>query len=157
MVKPHHNPLHQTGALISITNDFKRAVLNAEAKLDAKKTGKSQHKEKSSKRGGITGTDKNNIINSLKKDLEKATAEFNEVKLTIEKVARECRPRRYVQNRKSMITHRVAVGFEEAGLKARTLCGWKFAKADVIMHAGPPTIRKQTCDMCLPALRATLQ
>ena len=44
-----------------------------------------------------------------------------------------------------------------AGLKARTICGWRYAKADAIMHADPPKVRKQTCDTCLAALRATLQ
>ena len=43
-----------------------------------------------------------------------------------------------------------------ACLRARTMCGWKYARADVNISADPPAVRKQTCDNCLPALRASL-
>ena len=83
--------------LRSITNDFKRAVLNAEAKLHIQNTGKSN--DKPSKPTRITSTDKKKIIKSLQKDLEKANKEFNELREMINRVASECRPRRCVQTR----------------------------------------------------------
>ena len=143
--------------LKSITTDFKRAILNAEAKRGADTNKKhKQGKDKPHRQKSITGLDKKKIEASLKKELMKTAEELDLLRDMIKRVSRECAPRRFVTNAKSHITHRVAAGFEEAGLKARTLCGWKFARSDVIMSVDPPKERKKTCDTCLPALRATL-
>ena len=48
------------------------------------------------------------------------------------------------------------MGFEEAGVRARTMCGWKYARSDVNISAEAPTAKKETCDACMPALRASL-
>ena len=92
----------------------------------------------------------------MKDELTKVNNEVEELRLIVNKLAINLKPRRYVQNRKTLVTHRIAMGFEEVGLRARTLCGWKYAGANVDIMADPPRLNKQTCDTCLPALRATL-
>ena len=98
--------------------------MNAEAKRNAETNKKQkQVKYKAYTHKNITGLDKKKIEASLKKELMKTSEELDILRDMIKRVSRECAPRRFVTNAKSHITHRVAAGFEEAGLKARTICG----------------------------------
>ena len=92
----------------------------------------------------------------MKAELERFNADVEELRALINTVSMQCRPRRYVQNRRTRVIHRIAVGFEECGVKARTRCGWRYANRDVHILADPPTKKKWACDSCLPSLRASL-
>ena len=142
--------------LKSITSDFKRAVLRAgldhSAKITDAKSKEKNHKTKVNKRG----IDMHKVHSVMQAELLRFEQEMELLRRIVNKMAHQCRPRVYCQNKKTLITHRIAVGFEEAGMRARTMCGWKYARADVNISADPPAVRKQTCDNCLPALRASL-
>ena len=70
-------------------------------------------------------------------------ADMEELGVIVNKMAIDLKPRRYVQNRKTLVTHRIAVGFEEVGARARTLCGWKYAGANVSIMTDPPQVRSR--------------
>ena len=91
----------------------------------------------------------------MKTDLQKYEVEIRELNSLIERTNHELGPRTYVTNTKTQVVHRIGTTIEEAGLHARTLCGWRYvAKGKLSVDA--PTVRKKTCDTCLPALRASL-
>ena len=92
----------------------------------------------------------------MKRELTKYTAEISELHELVLKTRRELGPRLFVENRKTGVFHRVATKIEEAGMDSKTLCGWKYARGSMRLHTEAPTVRKLTCDTCLPALRAAL-
>ena len=74
----------------------------------------------------------------------------------VAKLDRMAQPKKYVRNRKTGIVHRILCSYEDVGLDALTCCGWGYGRCKVSLEAEAPTVRKQTCKSCLPALRASL-
>ena len=135
--------------LRSITNDFKRAVLQA-APHGNKIAVKDQTKAIKP-----NGSDVKKVLKVMKKELQKYEAEIKEPSALVEKTRHELGPRSYVTNMKTQVVHRVGTTIQEAGLHARTLCGWRCASKGAL-SVDAPTVRKRFCDTCLPALRASL-
>ena len=95
----------------------------------------------------------------LKKDLDKRASLYEqqlyELKEMVKKMDKGKRPR-FVINRKSRITHRVLAGYEEVGPRAIAMCGWRYVHSYVALTHEEPKVVAETCDTCLPALRALL-
>ena len=135
--------------LRSITNDFERAILQA-APHNNNIAIKDQAKAIKPK-----GSDVKKVLRIMKKVLQKYEAEIKELSALVEKTRHELGPRSYVTNTKTQVVHRVGTTIQEAGLHARTLGGWRYASKGALSMVAP-TVRKKTCDTCLPALRASL-
>ena len=101
------------------------------------------------------GSDVKKVLKIMKTELPKYEAEIRDLNTLIQRTRHELGPRTYVMNTKTQVVHRIGTTIEEAGLHARTLCGWRYA-AKGKLSVDAPTVRKKTCDTCLPALRASL-
>ena len=91
-------------------------------------------------------------INTQAKKYEKQAKELMDMIASMDHL----KPKKYVVNRKTKVTHRILAGYEEVGPGALTLCGWKYAYAKVAITSAEPTQAVSTCETCLPALRACL-
>ena len=104
------------------------------------------------------------VVRHLKNAMDLYSAAHKQEVARLDALIKKCelaahnfaRPRRYVINRKSKVTHRILAGFDEVGVDAITKCGWRYAKAKIEVTAHEPTDHKLTCDTCMPALRALL-
>ena len=80
--------------LKSITNDFRRAAMNAEAKGQYE-VGQKKKKANKHQKGSAPGSlDKDKITKLTHIELDKLNAEMEEVKILINTVYKQCRPRR---------------------------------------------------------------
>ena len=71
-----------------------------------------------------------------KQEVSRLDALIKKCELAADKAAR---PKAYVINRKSRVTHRILAGFEEVGIDAITKCGWEYAKSKVEITNDEPT------------------
>ena len=67
------------------------------------------------------------------------------------------RLKRVIRNNVTNVAHRVLTSIEDAGVEARAFCGRIYAKDKFELTHDAPGFRADTCDICLPALRASLQ
>ena len=125
--------------LKAITADFKRAVME--------RSGKSKSSSKA---------DVRSIKSAVDVAMAKVTEEVKELDMLVRRIQHETRPARYLRNRTTNKVHRILCGYEEAGPSAITHCGWKYAGQTVAVEQDAPTIYKQVCGTCLPALKASL-
>ena len=95
-------------------------------------------------------------MKKLEDQLVKQNAELESINKAIKEMETKNTPKRYVRNNATNVTHRMITSMEEFGVKAKDLCGWKYAKGDVELLLDAPGRRSETCDTCLPALRASL-
>ena len=137
--------------LRSITNDFKRAILNTATQ----KVSKGKAIKDDANKSNTKGSDTKKVLKILKAELKKYEEEIAELNRRVKRTRHKLGPRTYVTNTKTQVVHRIGTTIEEAGLHACTLCGWRCA-AKGRLSVDAPTVLKKTCDTCLPALRASL-
>ena len=93
----------------------------------------------------------------LEDQLTKQNAELEYLNKVVKEMELKNVPKRYVRNLATNVTHRMLTSMEEFGVKAKALCGWKYPKGEFELLPDAPARRSETCDTCLPALRASLQ
>ena len=126
--------------LRAITSDFRRALLE-------------QRGDKKAKKDKLVMT---RSINKLTTQLAQYQAELDELKGLVKSLEKKDPVKQYVINTDSDICHRVLADHEDAGLEAKTVCTWKYLRGACRLTAEPPTVNKQGCERCLPALKALL-
>ena len=124
--------------LRSITNGFKRAILNTAPRHDKKAI-----KDDTKAAAKPKGCDIKKVLGVMKTELQKYEAEIREPNILIQRTRHELGPRTYVTNMKTQVVHRIGTTIEEAGLHARTLCGWRYAAKEKL-SVDAPAVRKKT-------------
>ena len=81
---------------------------------------------------------------------------MNELTVAIKELEKSTAPKRYVRSKVTNVRRRALTAFEEAGLRAKTFCSWRYVCGDFEMRHDAPATRNGTCDARLPSLRASL-
>ena len=145
--------------LKALTADFKQAVLRHQQGVASSASSPSSRSSRLVPHSSDTGVSQEwyeeKVLAVMNQHAVKYQKQFEELQDMIKRVKVQ-RARRFVVNRKTRVTHRILAGFDDVGWAAVTHCGWRFAHSQVMITDEEPTKPDETCDTCLPALRAVL-
>ena len=82
--------------------------------------------------------------------------ELDEVKELLNKLEKNGVAKKHVTHRTTNIRHRILTHYEDAGMLAKTVCKLKYLQGDCVLTSEAPTVREETCETCLRALKASL-
>ena len=126
--------------LKAITSDFRKAM---------------------EKKEGSKAQDRNTL--AMERSVKKLTtqllayeAELNEMKGLLKKLEKNGVVKKFVTNRVTGIKHRILTHYDDARIAAKTICKWKYLQGDCELTAEQPRFRKETCETCMRALKASL-
>ena len=126
--------------LKATTSDFRKAM--------AKKEGAKTH-------------DRNKL--AMERSVKKLTTqllayegELNEMKVLLKKLEKSGVEKKFVINRVAGIKHRILTHYDDAGITAKIICKWKYLQGDCELTSEQPRFRKETCETCMRALKASL-
>ena len=97
------------------------------------------------------------VQRAMEIDMKRIEEDMARLQKEVDRVELECKPKRFVRNRKTRVVHRVLASYDEVGSGAITCCGWRFAHSPIVMCGEVPAVRREVCDTCTPALRAGLE
>ena len=83
--------------------------------------------------------------------------ELDELKNIIKKLEKVTPEKPYVTNTRTRVRHRVLTYHEDVGINAKTFCKWPYIRGEGHLTREAPTRRAESCETCLPALKASLQ
>ena len=89
--------------------------------------------------------------------VDKCADESKKLYEIIRQVETRCAPRTYIVNRKTNKVHKVLTHLSDVGDEAIAYCGFKYAKASVLMKAQLPAAKRDHyCSTCLAEVRANM-
>ena len=74
----------------------------------------------------------------------------------LKKLEKEGVVKKFVTNRVTGIKHIILTHYDDAGIAAKTICKWRYLQGDCELTAEQPRFRKETCETCMRALKASL-
>ena len=93
----------------------------------------------------------------LTSQLKAYQEELADLKIIIKKLDHMSPDQPYVTNLRTKIRHRVLTCHEDVGINAKTFCKWTYIQGEGHLTREAPTVRAETCETCLPGLKASLQ